>query len=730
MRNYLLNLLIFLPSVLIGQIDHWETVVYEDDTWRYLIPSASVNTTWTTTSFNDANWNVGSGGFGYGDGDDNTTFGSTISSYQRRIFTVIDKNVIDEMVLNIDYDDAFVAYINGFEIGRSNITSAGQPAFNQLSDGQHESQMYQGGSPDQIVLDNATVQSLLNNGNNVLCIQTHNATAGSSDMTSRVWLHAAITNTSNDYGSTPPWFNPPLTFSDSNLPIIVINTAGGQSVPDDPKVDATMGIIYNGPGVRNYMSDPFNEYLGNIGIETRGSSSQGFPKKQYGIETRDPQGVRHDVTVFNMAYDNDWVLYAPYSDKSLIRNVLAYEMGWDTENYAPRTQLCEVVLNGQYDGVYVFTEKIKRKDGKVGLDDVEPEDLTGNELTGDYIVKVDKLTGGGVVAWTSPYPHYPGATNNTFFQMHDPPLDSLHPTQLNYLQSYITSFEDALFGTNFTDPVLGYRPFIDVESFVDFMLVNEVSKNVDGYRISTYLHKLRVSEGGKFVAGPLWDFNLAFGNANYCDGGNTAGWEIDFYQVCPGGSLQNPYWWKQMTNDPEYVHLLNCKYQELRQGPWSTANLMNRIDSLAVVLEESQQRNFQRWPILGNYVWPNNFVGNTYAEEIDYLKTWITTRLNWIDANIPGSCTDLGIEENSLDALVYPNPTDRFIDIDLPVQMNDFTLSITDQYGRSVLNETYIAGSHVTLDLEQFEEGIYYYKIYSDQVELKPGKIILTNKSK
>jgi hypothetical protein len=157
---------------------------------------------------------------------------------------------------------------------------------------------------------------------------------------------------------------------------------------------------------------------------------------------------------------------------------------------------------------------------------------------------------------------------------------------------------------------------------------------------------------------------------------------------------------------------------------------MNRIDSLASVLEESQQRNFQRWPILGNYVWPNNFVGNTYAEEIDYLKTWITTRLNWIDANIPGSCTDLGVEENSLDAMVYPNPTERFVDIDLPDHVNGFTLSITDQYGRSVLNETYKAGSHVTLDLEQFEEGIYYYKIYSDQIELTPGKIILTNKSK
>ena len=157
-----------------------------------------------------------------------------------------------------------------------------------------------------------------------------------------------------------------------------------------------MGIIYNGEGVRNYMTDPFNEFDGNIGIELRGSSSQMFPKKQWGLETRDNFGNRNDVTLFNMAYDNDWILYAPYSDKSLIRNVMAYQMGRDLGGYAPRTKLCEVVLNGDYHGVYVLTEKIKRKDGKVGTNDVKPQDISGNELTGDYVIKIDKTTSGGV----------------------------------------------------------------------------------------------------------------------------------------------------------------------------------------------------------------------------------------------------------------------------------------------------------------------------------------------
>ncbi len=245
----------------------------------------------------------------------------------------------------------------------------------------------------------------------------------------------------------------PMTLDSSNLPIVVINTQNGASIPDTPKIDATMGIIYNGPGVRNYMTDPFNEYSGNIGIEVRGSSSQMFPKKQYSIETRDNFGNSNDITVFNMAYDNDWVLYAPYSDKSLIRNVLAYQMGWDLGDYAPRTKLCELVLNGEYRGVYVLTEKIKRKDGKVGTNDLEQWDNSGNELTGDYVLKIDKTTGGGVIAWTSPYPPYTGASQSIGFQLHDPPLDSLTTQQLNYIQNYITQFETALAGPNFDDHI-------------------------------------------------------------------------------------------------------------------------------------------------------------------------------------------------------------------------------------------------------------------------------------
>lgn len=723
-RLVLLLGLFITPFLSISQVDHWETVVYETDMWRYLIPSNTVANTWNTTSFNDASWTSGQGGFGYGDGDDNTTFGTTISCYQRITFTLTDLSAIDQAIFNIDYDDAFVAYLNGIEITRDNISSAGQPAWNQASDGLHEAQLYQGGYPFQFVIDANFIASNLIAGTNVLCVQTHNQSAFSSDMSSRVFLSLGINNTSSDYGVTPPWFVPPFVFSSSDLPIVVINTAGGASIPNDPKIDATMGIIYNGEGVTNLISDPFNEFDGNIGIEIRGSSSSGFPKKQWGLETRDPSGVSVDVSIFDMAYDNDWVLQAPYSDKSLMRNVLTYKMGWDTDRFAPRTKFCEVILNGEYQGVYVFMEKIKRKDGKVGIDDVKPDDIADNELTGDYIFKVDKTTAGGQIAWASPFPAYSsGSTIN--IQLHDPELDSLVPVQLTYLENTVTAFETALSSSNFEDPIQGYDPYIERESFIDFILVNEFGKNVDGYRISTYLHKRRLSEGGKIVAGPLWDFNLAFGNANYCQGGATDGWEIDFNSYCAGG-LNNPFWFERLLQDPNFANEMNCRWRDLRAGIWHTDSLLNYIDEQAALLDQSQTRNFQKWAILGNYIWPNNFVGNTYAEEIGYLKTWLTDRANWMDANMFGICSNWSVDEiERLQVRVFPNPAEDHVLFEFTELVTDGSLELYDHSGKLVHSISFQNDYHLEIDLAQFSNGVYTYRILESINQPITGKLII-----
>lgn len=542
-----------------------------------------------------------------------------------------------------------------------------------------------------------------------------------------VWLHLGINNGTSDYSPTPGWFMPPLVFESSNLPIIVIETEGGASIPDDPKIPATMGIIYNGEGEINYLTDPFNEFEGLIGIEIRGSSSATFPKKGYGVETWKPDMTNLNVSIFDWPADNDWVLYAPYSDKSLIRNVLTYKLGNEMGQYAPRTKLVEVVLNGEYIGVYVFTEKIKVNPGRVDIDELHSTDLDATSITGGYILKVDKTTGGGVVAWTSPHPQAAPATGPVRYQLHDPSLDSLHPSQLAYLQNYVTAWEDALASVDFADPVLGYRPYIDVASFIDFMIVNEISKNVDGYRISTFLHKERDDKGGKLKAGPLWDFNLAWGNANYCQGGLTTGWEIYFNNVCGGGgSLNNPFWYNRMTLDPEYNHELHCRWLELRQDILHTDSILAFIDEQAAYLADAADRNFIKWQTLGNYVWPNNFIGDTYEEEIGYLKSWTIDRMNWLDANMFGSCTDLGIDDNTtLDDqwIVYPNPASHHFNLKLSSPVNGI-VRLIDVRGKLV-GKQLLKGEETLFDFE-LAPGIYTIQLEDyDNGALSVKKIII-----
>lgn len=188
------------------------------------------------------------------------------------------------------------------------------------------------------------------------------------------------------------------TFTESNLPIVLINT-NGETIVDDPKIMGDMAIIDNGPGVMNSIKDTPNDYNGKIGIEIRGSSSQMFPKKQYGIELWDEEGEGIDASILGMPEEEDWVLFAPYNDKALIRDALAYKLGRDMGQYASRQRFCEVLLNGEYMGVFVFFEKVKRDGERVDIAKLDPDEVNGDDLTGGYIFKIDKFTGSGGDGW-------------------------------------------------------------------------------------------------------------------------------------------------------------------------------------------------------------------------------------------------------------------------------------------------------------------------------------------
>ncbi len=716
--------LVFSPKAN-AQTDHWETVVYDNSVWKYIVPNASTSLNWIQPSFDAAAWSASQGGFGFGDGDDNTQIPTnSISVYHRITFSILDISLVTKAILNMDYDDGFVAYLNGVEIARNNVVSVGQPAYNQTASASHEAALYQGNYPDQFEYSQSQLVGMLLNGTNVLCIETHNQSPSSADFTSRAFFSVGMLNSNTTYGPTPTWFVPPFEFVQSNLPIVLLNT-DGVAIPDEPKIDGTMGIIDNGPGGLNNINDSFNAFYGQIAIESRGSSSNTFPMKSYAIETRGPNAsLNYNASIFDWPADNDWILYAPYTDKSLIRNILTFEIGTQMGHYSPRTKLCEVVLNGEYIGVYVFMERIKQNPGRVNVDELLPSDLADNELTGGYIVKIDKTTAGGIIAWDSPFNANP--SNSTIsYQLHDPEITEMHPAQIQYIENFITDWETVLAGPNFADPISGYKAYIDEQSFIDFMLVNEISKNVDGYRISTFLHKNRLSEGGKLVAGPLWDFNLGWGNANYCQGGQTTGWEINFNTIC-GGGLDNPFWWNRLLEDPAYANAVKCRWLTLRETILSNAVLTNYIDSLAAVLAVPASRNYTKWPILGTYVWPNNFIGDTYQEEIDYLKNWMQNRLTWMDQNMFGTCDNLNILENHKTApIVFPNPSDGRISIHAAMHLENVTLKLFTVEGILRYEQKFDQLKEENLDFSTLSKGYYLLTINQTDGTYQTIKIIL-----
>jgi hypothetical protein len=505
-------------------------------------------------------------------------------------------------------------------------------------------------------------------------------------------------------------------FTSSNLPVIIINT-NGQTIVNDPKITADMGIIYNGVGVRNNVTDPFNHYNGKIGIEIRGQSSQMFPMKSYGIELRDNAGSSQDKVLFGLPKESDWVLYAPYTDKTLMRNFLAYTMSREMGHWSANCRFVEVVVNGDYKGIYVFMEKIKRNAGRVNISKIAATDISGDEITGGYIFSLDKEPDG----WFSSYVAPNSTTGNKRrFSYVFPKIENMASQQKDYIKSYVDSFENALAGPQFQDPVAGVRKFADIPSFIDYFIVNEVSRNVDGYRLSSYFYKDRNSKNRKIIAGPVWDYDLAFRNADYCDGSKLSGWAYQFNYVCPGdGAGLIPFWWNNFMNDTAFKSDLRCRWKQLRTTTLSETHFNSLIDSVFNLVNEARRRHFQRWPILGQYVWPNaQPIPTTYEGEIATLKNWIASRLQWIDENISnsGACMDyhypVSVNESVIIS-IQPNPFagNPVINVESRVAQS-IGLNILDAAGRNLYRNNYnlsVGYNSITIPFAQWSAGVYFF---------------------
>ena len=724
-------------------INHWETVVYNYDIWNYFVGTSEPPSTWRALDFNDSSWLQGKGGIGYGDGDDSTIIKPCWSVYLRMKFNIVDTAKILAAVLNVDYDDAFIAYINGVEIARANITGA-DPAYDVAATTCHEAQIYQGGLPDQFLLRKAKLKSFLTNGNNELTVTVHNCTLTSSDMSSIVFLSLGIADTSHNYRIIPGWFVAPDINSDSNaqavnpdtvniasnLPLVLINT-NGQEIIYGTKIEADMQIIDHGPLKLNHVADPANGYNGKIGIEIRGSFSVMFPQKGYGLETRDSKDVQKNVTILGMPSENDWVLEQHYNDKALMRNELAYHLFNNMGHYASRTRYCEMFLNNNYMGIYFFGEKIKQNKNRVNIAKLTTTDI---DSTGGYILKNDNV-GSNDLAFTSYFGESgePNAQDVNFIYV-DPKSDEITKNQQAYIKSFINSFETALYGDDYRDPVNGYLPYINQGSFVDYFILGELSRNVDTYKKSRYMFKDCDSRGGLLTTGPAWDYDWAFKNIEEPPSFNTtdgSGW---VYAIPPPHSPAYPGWAPRMMKDSNFVNTLKTRYVQLRKTILDTVNIFNYIDSIHNLVNEAQVRHYIKWPILGIVSTGAPEVDPqpaTYAAAVLQIKKWISTRLAWLDNNMPGRVLPVDTTQTIISPSgtvlqdifrVFPNPATDHIYLEsdkLILRIEIFTT--TGQLLKAISTRTY----SVPVDLSGLSKGIFYVRVLFDNGEMKFKNLIV-----
>lgn len=425
----------------------------------------------------------------------------------------------------------------------------------------------------------------------------------------KLYLVIIILNTNGIFS----FQNQKSTFTSSNLPIIVVNT-NNQTIIDEPKIDAHMGIIYNGEGNLNYLTDPFNDYDGFIGIELRGFSSSGWSeKKPYGIETRDELGENNNVSLLGLPKENDWVLHSPQADKTLIRNKFIYDIAREMGMYAPKSRFCELVIDGDYRGVYVLIEKIKKDKNRVNItkaDEINPASGYLIEMTPKDRVKEEETS-------------FITDKKNATIVVKYPDESDITSDQLNYIRDYFNEFESTLFSNNFDDTTNGYSKNINVDSFINHILLSECFHQLDGLYASQYFHK---KKDGKLTMGPVWDFNRSMGNVQYYNI-----YEYDMWWMLNSrGNRRIPYV-NQLMTDKAFMKRYAERWFELRENLLQIDNVYARIDSYAVTLKDAKDRNFERWPEMLHTSYSQYYVFDNYDEYITQMKVWINNKFLWLD---------------------------------------------------------------------------------------------------
>lgn len=412
----------------------------------------------------------------------------------------------------------------------------------------------------------------------------------------------------------------------SNLPILIVETYGkaiSYSANPSYEPSSVMVVEPNDNSQRSTLNGP-SRFSSRCGFRVRGrSSSFLWPKMQYALEIWNQHNGDKSVSLLGFPPESDWVLLGPYSDKTMMRTVLPYQWSNEIGRYAARTRFVEMFLDtgdrrlsyGDYLGVYVFMEKVKRDENRVDIQELAPGHDDLPEITGGYLLRKD---------WAES-PHFDTVTGMEL-EYREPRADEITEPQKAYIKDYMDEFEEVLYGPAFKDPLDGYAKYIDVDSFIDHHLMTEMPKNGDGYYHSTFMFKER---SGKLELGPIWDYNLSMGNFRGGDLSSPQGW---YYPMRgPNGTHK---WFIRLFEDFEFRMQTADRWFDLRERIFSNTKLLADIDSYALLLDEAQGRNFERWKVLGqqvDYNPPGWRERDNYQKEVDWLKTWLEDRLAWMD---------------------------------------------------------------------------------------------------
>lgn len=380
---------------------------------------------------------------------------------------------------------------------------------------------------------------------------------------------------SKDYTVDALWF--------TGLPIVYIFTDGNVEIDSKYEYFPGSAEVFGGR--------LFDNVSGTMEIRGRGHSSwYTHPKKPYQLKFDDKSAI------LGMPADKKWIFLAEYSDKTLIRNKLAFEMGHLSNlEWTPLSEYAEVFVNDDHRGVYLISQKVEESSNRLALGD------------NGYLMELDvpEHLEEGDVYFTS---------NHFTVQIKEPEVETGSQEYI-YAKSYVNEFETALYSDNFTNPETGYRKYADVESFIDWYLINEIAKNQDSKDYSSMYFTLM--PGGKIKMGPLWDFDLGFGNVNYS--------ECEYPE---GFWVKDHAWIHRMFDDPEFAAAVKIRFQYFKS---QKTHLLNFVNSQAKMLQWAQDKNNTKWDLMGRWVWPNAVVFNTYLEEVNYLNMWLSKRIAWLD---------------------------------------------------------------------------------------------------